>query len=428
MKNVVGLFDNMQDAEAVVRDLRDAGVGDADISFAGRNQDTAASDTGDYVAEGHSEAAEGAGFGATGGTVVGGLTGLLVGLGALAIPGVGPVIAAGTLATALGSAALGAGIGAATGGLLGALVGAGIPEEDANLYSEGIRRGGALVMAQVDDSMVDTALDIMERHNVVDIDERGGEYRQSGWSRFDANEPYTTSAARAGAAVADAGAAGTNFDRPDTDATISTTDTTYANAGDADQAPDESDYARSSKIGTAGGGVAGAATGAALGSAGGPIGTVVGGVAGAVVGAGVGAAGDAAGVETTDDSGRAADYDRRDMSSESYGSTTDTAYRGGANDTYATRDLSDPSYSTSGAGFGTTGTGYGATGTGATRRSRTYDAVDTSYGGSDVRGRSVGEGPVENTASRIENATERGLNTDLDRDGDVGRRDARDNY
>jgi len=369
MKNVVGLFENMRDAEAVVRELRDAGISDADISFASRNPDAATMESNAYTAEGHSEAAEGAGFGATGGTIVGGLTGLLVGLGAIAIPGVGPVVAAGSLATALGSTALGAGIGAATGGLLGALVGAGIPEEDAHVYSEGIRRGGALVMAQVDDNQVNTTLDIMERHNVVDIDERGAEYRQGGWSRFDDN-------------------AGTG-------------------TGYADRAVGEDEYDRSSKVGTVGGAVAGAATGAAIGSAGGPVGTVVGGAAGAVTGGGVGAAGDAVGAEATDnDTGSAGDYTTRDLTG-----STGTAY-GSATD-----------YS------GTTGgtTSYGSTessmGDAATRyRSRTYEV------GSSTNYQGTNEGAMENMASRIENATERGIDADLNRDGDVGHHDRRDNY
>lgn len=409
MKNVVGLFDTMQDAEAVVRELHAAGVAQADISFAGRSTDDAIMESNEYISEGHSEAAEGAGFGATGGTVVGGLTGLLVGLGALAIPGVGPVIAAGSLATALGSAALGAGIGAATGGLLGALIGAGIPEEDANVYSEGIRRGGALVMAKVDDSLVDTALDVMERHNVVDIDERGTQYRQSGWSRFDdtdsAYASATAGALGAGttASVDDERTYGTTT--PDTTYSGSTSsDTTYNDTGDVDNVPGRDDYERSSKVGTAGGAVAGAATGAAIGSAGGPIGTVVGGVAGAVTGGGVGAAGDAAGVEATDSDRSSASYDT--------GATS-----GGVADNTTT--------STGGTAYGSA-TDYGSSSStmGSTHRSRSYDVNDAPMGERLVGG----EGAIENTAARIENATERGINTDLDRDGDVGMHDKRDNY
>jgi stress response protein YsnF len=257
-KNVVGLFDSMSDAHGAVQELTNAGFTSDNISIVANN---ASGETTNYDSTG-SEAAEGAGAGAVGGAVLGGLGGLLVGLGALAIPGVGPVIAAGTLATALGTTAVGAGIGAAAGGLVGALVGAGIPEEDANLYAEGIRRGGALVSVTTQsDADADRAAEILDRYNVVDIDERGASYRESGWTRFD-----------------------------DSDAS-------YASTADDGSS---SAWEESSKVGTAGGTLAGAATGAAIGSVGGPVGTVIGGVAGAVTGAGVGAAGDAAGEAAAD--------------------------------------------------------------------------------------------------------------------------------
>jgi uncharacterized protein (TIGR02271 family) len=117
---------------------------------------------------------------------------LLAGLGLAVIPGVGPVLAAGEIATVLGSTALGAGAGAAAGGLLGALVGLGIPEAEAGYYSEGVRRGGSLITASVPDERVDEAVAIMNRHNAVDIDRRGEYYRQGGYSGFDANtQPYS---------------------------------------------------------------------------------------------------------------------------------------------------------------------------------------------------------------------------------------------
>jgi len=193
--NVIGLFDNPRDAEGAARELRDAGFDD--ISFVGNNANNAYGDGG-------SEAAEGAGAGATGGAVLGGLAGLLVGLGALVIPGIGPVVAAGTLATALGSTAVGAGIGAATGGLVGGLVGAGVSEDDANVYAEGIRRGGSVLSVTVDSQdEASQAANIMGRYNVVDIKRRGQEYRQSGWSRFDADAaPYDASISTGGRTMA----------------------------------------------------------------------------------------------------------------------------------------------------------------------------------------------------------------------------------
>jgi uncharacterized protein (TIGR02271 family) len=120
--------------------------------------------------------------------VLGGLGGLLVGLGALAIPGIGPVLAAGPLVSALA----GAGIGAATGGLLGALVNAGIPEEHAGYYAEGVRRGGTLVTVQTDDDMAQTAVDILNRFGPVDVNRRSAEWRSSNWEGFDETaDPYT---------------------------------------------------------------------------------------------------------------------------------------------------------------------------------------------------------------------------------------------
>lgn len=187
-KTIVGLFDTFGEAQSVVQDLVDGGFDRSRISVVANDSKGEYANSGD----GHSEAADGAGAGAVTGTVAGGVLGLLVGVGALAIPGVGPVLAAGPLAAALGSTALGAGIGAAAGGLLGGLIGAGVPEDDANYYAEGVRRGGTLVTVSSTDELADSAYDIMQRHGAVDIDERGAEWKSSGWSRFDNNaKPYT---------------------------------------------------------------------------------------------------------------------------------------------------------------------------------------------------------------------------------------------
>jgi uncharacterized membrane protein len=123
------------------------------------------------------DVAAGAGIGAA----IGGLGGLLVGLGALAVPGVGPVIAAGPLLAAL----TGAGVGAVTGGLVGALVDLGIPDEEAHVYSEGLRRGHVLVIAQVPDASVNAVTSMMERPGLVDIHRQADSWRASGWKRFD---------------------------------------------------------------------------------------------------------------------------------------------------------------------------------------------------------------------------------------------------
>jgi uncharacterized protein (TIGR02271 family) len=132
--------------------------------------------------------AEGAVSGAVAGGALGGLAGVLLGLGALAIPGIGPIVAAGPIVAGL----TGAGIGAAVGGLVGALVNWGIPEEEAGYYAEGVRRGGTLVAVRTDESLVEEAVDIMNEYGPVDIERRSDQWRSSGWTGYDANaEAYT---------------------------------------------------------------------------------------------------------------------------------------------------------------------------------------------------------------------------------------------
>jgi hypothetical protein len=106
---------------------------------------------------------------AASGGVVGGLAGLLVGLGSVLVPGLGPVIAGGALATLLGTTAAGAGIGAAAGGVVGTLTGLGVSQEEAQLYAEGVKRGGLLVIAEVEAGQVEVADTIMVQTNAVDI-------------------------------------------------------------------------------------------------------------------------------------------------------------------------------------------------------------------------------------------------------------------
>ncbi len=196
-KTVIGLFDTMTEAQNVVKDLTDQGFDRNHIGLVANNATNASlkgtdsdGNTMDTTDRGNS-AGEVAGTSAVGGTVVGGVVGALVGFGALAIPGIGPVIAAGTLATVLGSTALGAGIGAAAGGLIGALVGLGVPKEDAEYYNEGVRRGGTLVTVKADDDQAQDAYNIMQNHGAVDIDERGANWKNEGWKGYDNSEqPY----------------------------------------------------------------------------------------------------------------------------------------------------------------------------------------------------------------------------------------------
>jgi len=152
---VVAVFEDRDDAQDAINALRDAGFMAEDISILARDRDTAgrlADDTG-------TEAATGAATGALAGGLLGGVAGWLVGIGALAIPGVGPIIAAGPIAAALGGAA----IGAAGGGIIGALTGAGIPEDEARYYDTEFKQGGIVVTVQAR-GRYDEAHDIMHEY------------------------------------------------------------------------------------------------------------------------------------------------------------------------------------------------------------------------------------------------------------------------
>jgi uncharacterized protein (TIGR02271 family) len=137
---VVGLFQDQPSAEAAIRRLKTAGFSEREIGVAVRDRDQQRS----LTEETGTQTAEDAAKGAVGGGVVGGVIGLLAGVGALAIPGIGPIIAGGALASTLA----GAGIGAAAGGLIGALVGMGVPEEDAQHFERGFKEGGILLTVQ----------------------------------------------------------------------------------------------------------------------------------------------------------------------------------------------------------------------------------------------------------------------------------------
>ena len=182
------LYDTYADAQAAVRGLEAAGVPHSDISIVANNSDNwfSTDKKVDRDGDGVDDRAESAGKGAGIGAGIGGAAGLLAGLGLLAIPGLGPVVAAGWLA----STAVGAAAGAATGGIVGALTEAGISKEDAHVYAEGVRRGGTLVSARVPDA--DRArLDAILNKSAVNLLERSTAWQKSGWKTFDpASKPY----------------------------------------------------------------------------------------------------------------------------------------------------------------------------------------------------------------------------------------------
>ncbi|TIV67981.1 MAG: hypothetical protein E5V86_02745, partial [Mesorhizobium sp.] len=141
----------------------------------------------DETSDAGEDAAAGAGLGA----LVGGAGGLLTGLGIMAIPGVGPVVAAGWLAATAVGAVGGAVVGGAAGGIVGALTESGVSERDAHVYAEGVRRGGSLVTARVDDRLTGEAERILRGERAVNLDERRSAYEAGGWTGFDAAaEPY----------------------------------------------------------------------------------------------------------------------------------------------------------------------------------------------------------------------------------------------
>lgn len=183
-KTVIGTYSSFENAIEVVNEMVEAGFHRNSISVIANDPDEKYSA---YIDNDGAmdDTAKGAGIGAA----IGGLGGLLLGLGALAIPGVGPVIAAGPLAAALA----GAGVGAVTGGMIGALIDLGIPEESAHMYAESVRRGNVLVAAQVADNRVNEATRIMNHTGLIDIEREAEGWRSSGWTGFhEDDEPVRT--------------------------------------------------------------------------------------------------------------------------------------------------------------------------------------------------------------------------------------------
>jgi hypothetical protein len=161
-KAVFGLVDNESQAERLVDELRAAGFSNNDISVLFPDK----SSTRDFAHEQHTKAPEGAAAGAGTGGAIGGVLGWLAGIGALAIPGLGPFIAAGPIMAALA----GAGVGAAVGGLTGALIGMGMPEYEAKLYEGKIKEGNILVAVHSEDrEEKNRAKEIFERVGAHDI-------------------------------------------------------------------------------------------------------------------------------------------------------------------------------------------------------------------------------------------------------------------
>jgi hypothetical protein len=190
-KTITRVYDDYLAAENTVRELENAGLDSSHIGIVASNVEGWHKPGGgdvdpkhDKDRDGKDDRAEGAVTGGGVGAILGGVAGVAAGLGMIAIPGVGPVVAAGWLA-ALASGAVGGGV---AGGLIGALVESGTSKENAELYVEALRRGGAIVTAKVPDDDVAKYTAIMDR-NAFDVMARASAYRNSGWSGYDPNAP-----------------------------------------------------------------------------------------------------------------------------------------------------------------------------------------------------------------------------------------------
>jgi len=165
-KTVIGLVPTLAQAEEAVAELQSAGFASNDISVLLPDKQG----TRDFAHEKHTKAPEGAVAGTTAGGAIGGTLGLLAGIGAIAIPGLGPFIAAGPIMAALSGAAAGATVG----GVTGALIGLGIPELEAKQYEGKVRGGNILLSIHAEDAEERSrAKRILEARGATDISTAG---------------------------------------------------------------------------------------------------------------------------------------------------------------------------------------------------------------------------------------------------------------
>lgn len=184
VKTVIGSFDSVDEANRALRDLRTAGFLESDINLVANNVQRGISKEPRLTTASEHPAATGA---AAGGAL-GGAAGLAASLMGLAIPGIGPILAAGPIVAALA----GAGAGAVAGGLIGGLTELGIEKSHAEIYAEAVRRGGSLVTVRTDESREDEVTRILRDAGAIDVDRRAEEWRSAGWRGYDSSaEPYT---------------------------------------------------------------------------------------------------------------------------------------------------------------------------------------------------------------------------------------------
>ena len=175
-RRITAFFDTYDEAARAVQRLEAAHIPNFSISLVSNNFNDAYSHHAAHSFDQGGDAPEFAGATAAAGTVAGAGAGLLAGLGTVAVPGFGPVIAAGWLVSTL----VGAGAGAAVGGLAGALMDAGLSDQDAQDYAEGIRRGGALVTVKVDEAQMDRVVSILDDEGEIDLGIGGHDQASTG--------------------------------------------------------------------------------------------------------------------------------------------------------------------------------------------------------------------------------------------------------
>ena len=167
IKTITALYDDKTAAQGAVNELVSNGFAQDQISLVSQaDGDEAATPSNHHPTDAADTKVivQDAGIGAA----VGGVGGLIIGLAALAIPGIGPIVAAGPIAAALA----GLGVGAATGGLVGALQDVGLSYEQVEYYAEGVRRGNTLVTVHADEAKLEQAQEIINRHHPVDLEQR----------------------------------------------------------------------------------------------------------------------------------------------------------------------------------------------------------------------------------------------------------------
>lgn len=171
-QTVMAVYDRRSDARSAVEALLEQGFSSREVSLLSRAESDD-SNLDQYQPEHHSGAT-----GAATGSVVGGLAGLLPGLGLLTVPGIGAIVVVGPIASTL----VGVVTGAVMGSLMGVLMDFGVPEPDAHLYTEALRRGSTIVAVTAPPERVESVAETLALHNAVDLSERAREWKDQGWS------------------------------------------------------------------------------------------------------------------------------------------------------------------------------------------------------------------------------------------------------